>query len=376
MISRIFPALALIASLLLSTARAAEAPVLSLEKLAAAPAFAAAPLHIGGRVVAIDAAAVGPAYRFQWPGEYFETAFSGSLVCIRIGEGDAIYHVRVDGGSAATLVKPAPGVYAVRGVAPGTHTLRVEVASESQAAPAVFGGILAPADAAAHAPAARARRIEFIGDSHTVGYGNTSPKRECTPAQVWLTTDTSQAFGPLVAAHFDADYEVNAISGRGIVRNYNGSPGATLPAAYPFALFDGRTPVADAGWQPQVVVVGLGTNDFSTALNPGEKWKTRDELHADYEATYVAFLQLLRARHPDAFFILAATDMAEGEIAAEARKVAERMHSAGDARVTFVAYPPLELTACDWHPSLADHRKMAQTLIDYLEVHPDVWGGR
>jgi len=364
------------APLLVSAVLAAEEPALSLEKLADAPAFAAAPLHIGGRVVAVDDAAGGPAYRFQWPGEYFETAFSGSQVCIRIGEGDAIYHVRVDNASAATLVKPAPGVYAVRGVAPGMHTLRVEVASESQAAPAVFGGILAPADSAAHAPPARSRRIEFIGDSHTVGYGNTSPTRQCTPQQVWLTTDTSQAFGPLVAAHFDADYEINAISGRGIVRNYNGGPGATLPVAYPYALFDGRTPAADAGWQPQVVVVGLGTNDFSTALNPGEKWKTRDELHAGYEATYVAFLRSLRARHPDAFFILAATDMAEGEIAAEARKVADQMRAAGDARVAFVAYPPLELTACDWHPSLADHRKMAQTLIDYLEARPDVWSRR
>jgi hypothetical protein len=38
------------------------------------------------------------------------------------------------------------------------------------------------------------------------------------------TTDNSQAFGPKVAKHYAADYQVNAISGRGIVRNFNGSP--------------------------------------------------------------------------------------------------------------------------------------------------------
>lgn len=32
-------------------------------------------------------------------------------------------------------------------------------------------------------------------------------------------------------------------------------------------------------WRPQVVVVNLGTNDFSTAINPGEPW-TSDSLAA------------------------------------------------------------------------------------------------
>ena len=374
MSSRFVRALALSASLTMSLSFAA-ADSFSIEPLADASALSPAPMKIGGRVVTVKREDGSAAYRFQWPGVYFETAFTGARAAFRIGEGDAIYRVRVDDNTGSKLVKPAPGVYVLEGISEGAHTLRIDVVSENQGGAASFGGVLVPSGAAAQAPAARRRTIEFIGDSHTVGYGNTSPTRESGGDQVWLTTDTSQAFGPLVAAHFGADYQVNAISGRGIVRNYNGGAGTTLPEAYPFAWFDGRTPVADRGWKPQIVVIGLGTNDFSTALNPGEKWPTRDALHADYEASYVAFVQRLRARVPDAFVILAANDMADGEIQQEVKKVVERLQAAGDRRVGLVEYPPMELTACDWHPSLADHRKMAQALIDYIESRSDLWKG-
>ncbi len=363
-----------LSSLLVTASLAAES--LSLQPLADASALAPAPLKIGGRVVPTRNSDGAAAYRLQWPGVYFETAFSGKRAAIQVGEGNAIYQVRVDGAPALTLVKPAPGLYAVEGLADGAHTVRVTVVSENQANAVNFGGILVAAEAAPRATPALARRIEFIGDSHTVGYANTSTTRESAGDTVWLTTDNSQAFGPLVAAHFGAEYQVNAISGRGIVRNYNGGGGATLPQAHPFALFDGKTPVRETDWQPHVVVIGLATNDFSTPLNPGEKWKTRDELHADYEATYVAFVRELRARYPRAFFVLAANDMAEGEIQREVKKVAERLIASGEQRVAFVVYPAMELTAADWHPSLDDHQLMARTLIALLESRPDVWAER
>ena len=107
-------------------------------------------------------------------------------------------------------------------------------------------------------------RIEFIGDSHTVGYGNTSATRNCSEDDVWKTTDDSQAFGAKMARHYGADYQVGAISGRGIVRNYDGSGGDPLPEAYPYVLLDHSARYENRAWQPQVIVIALGTNDFST----------------------------------------------------------------------------------------------------------------
>jgi lysophospholipase L1-like esterase len=301
-------------------------------------------------------------YVRQWPGTYFETAFKGRDFYFKVGSGDAILKVTVDGGEVQRLTKPTPGLYRLDGLRKGKHQVRVDVVTESQAGPTEFDGFYGDSHVKALSTKVPARQIEFIGDSHTVGYGNTSPKRECTEDEVWSTTDTSQSFAPLVAQRFDADYEVNAISGRGVVRNYDGFAGDSLPLAYPFALLDHTVPYKDVSWHPLVIVMSLGTNDFSTPLHDGEKWKTREELHADYEKTYVEFLHQLRAANPGAYFVLWATDMSDGEISSEVQRVVEQARAAGEHKITFVAVKNLEFSACNYHPSLNDERKIADAV--------------
>jgi lysophospholipase L1-like esterase len=343
----------------------------------AQPAAAARPLPftVGGRTLReVSGDATG--WRHQWPGVYFEAGFKGSAVLFRVGPGDVILHVLVDDAPADTLVKPKAGTYRVDGFQPGRHVVRIETASESQAGPDVFGGFFLPAGGEPEPAPARARQIEFIGDSHTVGYGVTSSSRDCTQDQVWATTDTSQAYGPLTARRYGADYQVNAISGRGIVRNYNGFAADPLPVAYPFVLFDKAQRFQDPSWRPQIIVLALGTNDFSTPLNPGEKWKSRDELHVDYDATYVAFLKGLRAQNPEAYFVLWSTDMFDGEIRDEARKVVGLIKAAGDDRIDFIPLGGFELSGCHWHPSVADDRKVSDALIAFIDARPELWRGK
>lgn len=133
----------------------------------------------------------------QWPGTYFETRFRGTSAMFKLGTGNVALHVLVDGASVAALTKPAPGLYRIDGLAPGSHSLRIEIASESQLAPTIFGGFYAGSGTVRAALQPRRRQIEFIGDSHTVGYANTSSKQACTEDEIWRSTDTSQAFGPL-----------------------------------------------------------------------------------------------------------------------------------------------------------------------------------
>lgn len=316
-------------------------------------------------------------FTYQWPGTYFEAAFSGRAAYFKTGPGDVILHIVIDGRPPIPLVKPAPGIYCVSGLTKAAHHIRVDVVTESQAAPHTFSGFALPPREKPLDPPHRARQIEFIGDSHTVGYGNTSPTRDCSGQdRVWSTTDSSQAFGPLVAVHYDADDQINAISGHGIVRNYNGFPGDPVPVAYPWVLFDKKNLYADSHWRPQVIVLALGTNDFSTPLNPGEPWKTRAALHADYEAAYLRFLESLRAANPHAFFILWATDKADGEIASEESKVVDDWKAAGETRVVFLPVPGLQFTACNWHPSLADDRTIAADLEHLIDSTPEIWQGQ
>ena len=351
---------------------AASATVPVIEQVAAPAAqIRPLPLHSVGRVVASR-----EGYRRQWPGSYFEAAFRGDDAYLKIGPGAVSLRVRIDGGATEKLVKPLPGYYRLTGLGEGVHRIRVDVTSESQAEPTLLGGIYVPAGKALPAPRPRARQIEFVGDSHTVGYGNTSDTRDCSEDQVWRTTDTSLGLAALTAAKYDADYQVNAISGRGIVRNYNGSAGTTLPRAYPFALLDQSHRYRDRAWRPQVVVVALGTNDFSTPLHAGEPWQTREQLHADYERNYVAFVRAIRAKHPKAFILLWSTDMSGGEIASEVAKVATALQSNGERRIAALTVGGLALNGCHYHPSLADDAKIADAIGRDLDGRDHIWTRR
>ena len=366
-----------LACLLLFACSGACATTPTVERMTEAAGRATVPLHIGGRA----APERGGVHAYQWPGVYFEVAFDGTAVDFVVGPGAVVLHLRVDGAEVATLEKPTPGTYRVAGMTEeGPHVLRLETATESQAGPNRFGGFFLPQGSQALPLPVRTRRIEFIGDSHTVGYGNRSPKRECSDDEVWSSTDTSRAYGPQLARRYGADYRVNAISGRGVVRNYGGAAGDTLPQAWPFVLFDHSVRDEDRAWQPQVVVIALGTNDFSTPLVEGERWKDRAALRDDYERSYVAFVQSLRGRWPDAHFLLWSTGLHEGEIRRSVQQVVARLHEAGDARIGYVPVDGLEMGGCHWHPSLADHARIADILQARIDALPGLgWsisGGR
>jgi len=307
------------------------------------------PVHIGGRVIAESDGAM----RFGWPGVYFEGRFEGTHVTIMAEARDEQLAVLVDGKQRMVLTKASPASVTIDGLAPGKHVVRLEKLTESQSGYARFMGFGTDGKPLPLQP--RAKRIEFIGDSHSVGYGDTSPKRECTRQEVHDTTNTQLAFGPLVAKRLDADYRVIAYSGYGIVRNYNGAvPGDSLPKRYARALPGEEGAAKDDGWKPDRIVIKLGSNDFSTPLHAGEAWPDQAALHADYRARYAEFLAMLIAKQPQAKFLL----MGSGDFLADVEAVAK-----GAAKpVKAVRWVELENSGCDWHPSLKDHRNLADQI--------------
>lgn len=329
-------------------------------------------LHTGGRVSPVTDAN-GPNYRQQWPGIYYEGQIKGRFALI--GQDPShVWHFYVDGKLAGSTSTDADSPIWVDTGSEGPHIIRLEKFNESQneASSFILGPILAAATPLP-APPPRARQIEFIGDSFTVGYGNTSTTQTCTESEVWATTDTSQAFGPMTAKAFNADYQINAFSGRGIVRNYDSFVGPTLPELYPYALFDGQTVYNNPDWQPQIIVIGLGTNDFSTPVKPDDKWADTAALHTDYRRGYVAFVKELRTRNPNAHFILMSSDRFDGTLRDNVRQVADTLRAEGETRVDTLFFEGLDYGGCHFHPSLADHLKINALLKNHLTAHPELW---
>ena len=324
--------------------------------LAGSPAVAQTVLtpHIGGRVV------VQPdgVYEFGWPGVYFEGRFTGRSVEVTIDPQLEVLAVSIDGRRRNEVAMPGVAHMTYDDLGPGEHVVRVDKLTESQTGSARFLGFSVGRGGQALPPQPRARRIEFIGDSHTVGYGVRSTKHDCTQAEIHDLTDTSLAFGPILARRLDADYRIVAVSGRGVVRNYGGfAPGEPLLALYPRLIPGEPEPRVDPAdpWKPDLIVIGLGTNDFSTPLQPGEAWSSDAALHADYRRAYAGFIRDLARRQPQARFLLLAGDSFAEDVAAVTATV-------GPNLATAVRITGFDKGACDYHPSIADQRMMADRL--------------
>lgn len=323
----------------------------------------------------------GAGARYTWPGVYFEGRIRGDSAGVVLDDAVNDYELRIDDRPPVTLVTPGRVTHRVHGLGAGVHHVRLVKRTESPWSPGLFGGFVAgPGGAVLKPPAARTRQIEFIGDSWTAGYGDTSTVRDCAgTGGVDRNSNADQAFGALTARTLNADYQLNAWSGRGMVRNYAGGDAGTDYRTWYERTLQAADPAVwpkPASWQPQVIVIGLGINDFSTPVAAGEPWADEAALAADFRQAYAGFLDRLRLRygHRAQFVLTYPTLWNTTALADSVQQVVAARTAAGDRRVHALHYDqPLDLLGCDWHPSAADHRLLATTLTTYLNTLPLRW---
>jgi hypothetical protein len=367
--------------LILSAALAMAGDVRPPQRVTIAPAAPEAverlPAHVGGRV---EATAAG--YRHQWPGIYFEARFRGPSVVLRFDDAINEWRASIDGTPPVTIDRPGKADVTIDGLTPGSHRIRLDKVTES-AAPARFGGFFVAHGGGLPAPQPRRRQIEFIGDSSMAGYGARADRIDCTQAQVRATTDTPDAFAALAAQHFGADYQVNAISGRGLIRNVGGTaPQGTMEQLWSRRLPAEPAPYDDSRWQPQIVMLKLQA-DF-VGFRPDARWPTLDALVADYAAHYGQLLARLHGPYPRAVFLLwwFDTSGAPPEQAAMLRTAETRIsiaaRAAGARDILFLPFPAgqFRATACHGHYGLEAQRQVADWLTRAIAAHPGFWDGR
>ena len=209
-------------------------------------------------------------------------------------------------------------------------------------------------------------RILFLGDSITAGFGVAGDTAECANAPVLHAPLESYAM--LAADRLDAQAQLIAISGRGVVHNWDYNPEPTMPAQIDFALPD-RPETAQwdhSRFQPDVVVTTLGTNDWS-AIDPGQQ-RFRDG--------YRDMLAALRERFPDAHIVTVAGPMLTGEQGAAIRDGADwAMAALDDPQIstldTVVSDTGLTMS-CNHHPGRQTMRDMAGHLAAHIAERTDL----
>jgi lysophospholipase L1-like esterase len=306
-------------------------------------------IHYGGR---FDfAAAAGP--RSAWSGTSMGARFIGTSMSVQLsGPANVYFEVLIDGAQAGVLVTASgDNVYPLTAGLPyDIHDVQIYRRNEASFGAVQFKGFTTDVGGGLIAsPRLYSRRIEFIGDSYTAGYG----VEGTPPCKFSAATESAYAsYAGITARNLAAEASIVAWSGRGVYQNFGGAQKPTMPALYPFSIPVQPTVNWDFTLGPaDVVVINLGINDFSIPVN-----------QAGFEGAYAGLIQTVRSKHPGAAIFCVggpllgttATIYVQNAIAAT-----------GDPLVWMVDFPKLDATlgyGCDHHPGAAAQQAYAAIL--------------
>lgn len=358
-----------------SPASSAATPMKQGRSSAASPALRAAGVRWVGRVDVSDRAAI----KLAWSGSGFVGIFSGDAVTVSLrtqGRGPIYFQPVVDGapGPRFAVGEALQSVDLATGLPPGPH--RIELYRESEGKGlgySVFSGF--PRGTPLEPPPPSGRALEIVGDSISAGFGNLGrehhPGYAPDPEGCEFSTATESAYltyGALAARAVGAELSVLAGSGWGVYSDREGNRARVMPALFGNTLGEQPAPAWNFALEPQAVVINLGTNDAAAHNLTPDK----------FEPAYAAFVATVRTKYPSAFILCAVGSMlygADRQAALEQlRRVAAGRARLGDSRVRVLdlgVQDPLIGTGCSWHPSVAEHERMAKILVAELRSSLD-----
>lgn len=219
-------------------------------------------------------------------------------------------------------------------------------------------------------------KIEFIGDSITCGYGVDDEDRDhhfkCS------TEDATKAYAFKTAQALDADYSLVSYSGNGIISGYTNDgkkvesqqvPPVYTKFAKSWGNYNGIFNVSDLDWdfskfQPDFVVINLGTNDAS--YTKGDKEKV-----LEYADAYAEFLKVVREKNPNAH-IICSLGVIGADLMVGVKKAAEKYtEETGDTNISTFQFKTQDGNAngyaADWHPTAKTHDIAAAELTEYIK---------
>lgn len=234
-------------------------------------------------------------------------------------------------------------------------------------------------------------KVEFIGDSITSGEGTIGAKEETDWVPMLFTA--LRNYTAITAEALNADYRVFSQSGWGVLTSWDNNPHGNIPAYYEqicSVLTGERNESLGAfadhdftSWQPDVVVVNLGTNDGGAFYSPawtdpvsGKVYKQRlnedgtfnEEDVQAFENAAEHFLVKLRTCNPAAHIVWAYGMLGTPMMSAIYRAVDAYKKKTKDRKVSVFQLPnTTEATIGSRnHPGLLAHTKAADELTQYL----------
>jgi lysophospholipase L1-like esterase len=344
-------------------------PSTTLTKTTSSSSTGASPTGSAGSVRYIGR--VNPATKeLSWPGTGVAFTFTGTTATIGVSSvtGTNSVDLIIDGGSPIVISNVAGSISTPSGLAKGTHTVVLRKRSEADFGSIFLGTVTS--DGTITSGTAPTRQIEIIGDSITVGYGldGTLP---CTNTAA--LEDNPLTYGAVAASSLNADYNIVAWSGKGIVRNYPSGGVDTSPLIGELWTRYGANDADNSytfpsTWKPQAVVINIGTNDFAylNARSPLDQ--------PTYIAAVVNFVKTIQGHYPNADFFLMSSPMlsdsypttADAQHTTMSNSLKTAISQIG-SKAHFVDWPTQgSAVGCDYHPIASTHAAEAQVLASAI----------
>jgi len=235
------------------------------------------------------------------------------------------------------------------------------------------------------------RKLEFIGDSITSGEGLFGAKQE----QDWIPMFFSalKDYAYQTAQLLDAEYRVFSQSGWGVHSTWDNNINGALPKYYKEVCslmkseenerLGGNMPHDFSSWQPDCVIVNLGTNDASAFNQPewvDEKTGKSYKMHTNPDGSYVMedmrqlqqavkdFIKLIRECNPKAYIIWCYGMLGTDIQLYLCEAVTEYVKETDDRRVSYLQLPNTtqESVGSREHPGYLCHKQAAEVLAEYI----------
>lgn len=307
---------------------------------------------------------------FTFPGVQINSGFQGTSLKMIAKPQSGYFMAQIDGAEPFKVGfnTDNDSIVSLATALPyGNHQVKLMYIIEGyERRPEFRGFILDKGCTLTDAPALPERKIEFIGNSITCGYGVESfdPNEHFNEA----TENHYYTYAAITARNLEAQHVTIARSGIGIYRNYAGPKTGNpdnMPNCYEQTLLYDKTQPWDFNrFTPNVVCVNLGTNDTST------KGYDKKLLLDGYRN----FIKKLRSHYPNAKIVMLTGVMLDGESLEDVKNAlntaVKEENDKGDKEIYRFDMTPhadraLRLGA-DYHPSYWQQQKMAGELTAFL----------
>ncbi len=320
------------------------------------------------------------AVSFDWTGVYLRVRFQGTSLSFKVSDTNKDYYnvwldssmdrtpdkvIAVHGSDTTIVIFSAEELRGRFGkdrkAARSPHQVILQKRTEGNQGRTTIGsfttdGVFLKADPP------KDRAIEFIGDSYTCGYGTEASNKEHFSPE---TENQNLTYACATARYFGAEQMVTAHSGMGITRNYNGKNTDDNMVSHYLRTFDTDPEVSwdpkTSEVKPDITVIYLGTNDFSTQMQPAERVFVRN---------YIQLLKEIKDFYGPGHPVLCMAPKHDPLILGYIRKAVE---TCGLTDIHLLGLGPSVHNndgdmGADGHPAYGGHRKIAYSLIPYIST--------